>query len=114
LSSVFNSCKAFSKTILLVVLETLFRMMENGLYSISRLRVLLLHLLQVNNGQSEEVVLESLTRFWTRALISWLPNSQYLVVCKIISDFLINKAYVSADYRVKDLCITKLAEFLND
>lgn len=39
------SAKKFTRTHLLVAIDTLFKMMENGLYPLSKLQVILLHLL---------------------------------------------------------------------
>ena len=92
-------------------------MMEDGLYQVSKLKVILLHLMQIqtkSENDNDEVVLECLVRFWQKAIGSWLPSIHCEKVCKSISDFLINKAFVSFDSKVKDLCITKLAIFVND
>ena len=102
---------------LLVVLQSFFMMMEDGLYQVSKLKVILLHLMQINSldeDDNEEVVLECLIRFWQKAMGSWLPQQHCAKVCKQISDFLINKAFVSMDPKIKDFCITKLAIFVND
>lgn len=113
LSSIYNECEWFTKTHLLVVVDQFFKMMEDGLCSLSKLKVILLHLLQINDG-NEEVVLESVCKFWLISLAKWLPVHQHLKVCKTISDFLINKAFVSLNPTIKDFCITKLANFVKD
>ena len=40
-----NSEQEFTKTHLQVVLDTIFKMMANGLYSVSKLNLILLHIL---------------------------------------------------------------------
>ena len=115
LSSVFNYGKQFSMTNLVVVLDTLFKMMEDGLYQVAKLKVILLHLLQISQEEdTEEVILELLIKFWSRALGSWLPIAHYTAVCKWIANFLISKAFMSHDYKQKDYCITKLSTFVCD
>lgn len=115
LSSVFNYCPQFSMTNLVVVLDTLFKMMEDGLYQVAKLKVILLHLLQISQEEdTEEVILELLIKFWSRALTSWLPIAHFNAVSKWISNFLISKAFMSHDYKQKDYCITKLATFVCD
>jgi len=89
---------------LLVTIDTLFKMMEDGLYPLSKLQVILLHLLQIKSdageeeaedqdadddtqddpyhidetaqtkNSNEELVLDSLIRFWNKALASWVPS----------------------------------------
>ena len=100
----------FTKTHLQVVLDTIFKMMENGLYSVSKLNLLLLHILQIKKGgvhqeeeqselenspitvesllgaasnkeENEEIILDQLVKFWSRAVTSWLPIQNFLDIC---------------------------------
>ena len=55
LSSLFNLPNGeFTKTHFLVVLDTLFKMMENGLYSVDKLRLILLHLSSIRPLETSE------------------------------------------------------------
>ena len=49
-------------THLLVVLDTMFKMMQEGLYSVSRLKVILLHLMQIK--ENDEMILDLINKFW--------------------------------------------------
>jgi hypothetical protein len=50
LSDIFNDCNEFTKTHLLVVLDTLFKMMENGLYSVRKIKTIMAHYGQIKSG----------------------------------------------------------------
>jgi len=65
ISDVYNNSDSFTKMHLLVVLNIFFKMMEDGLYSVSKLKVILLHMMQIkSDDNSEEVIIDSLTKFW--------------------------------------------------
>ena len=99
LCTLYNNCPEFTKTHLLVVLDTFFKMMENGLYQIRKLKTLMHHMIQIQTGGfdqvgektkgGEEVIMEHFVKFWQRAPNSWLPINYNLEVCKWISDFLL-------------------------
>jgi len=97
LSDILNGCSKFTKTHLLVVLDTIFKMMENGLYSVRKIKTIMAHYGQIKSGgfdddsknQGEEVIMEHFVKFWQRSLNSWLPIALNLDVCKWISDFLL-------------------------
>jgi hypothetical protein len=72
--------ESFNATKLLVTLETLFKMMENGLYSIKKLQLILLHVLSVK--KQDELILDMINKYWNKALCSWVPISQYETVTK--------------------------------
>ena len=114
----------FTSTNLLVTLETLFKMMENGQYSVHKLKLIFLHLMKINNekitesessNQSElicegndELIIDMINKYWSKALGQWLPSAHYEKVCKYLSDFLLQKALVSNGYKTKDYCISKV------
>lgn len=103
----------FSNTNLLVTLETLFKMMENGQYSINKLKLIFLHLIKIKvreqpkvykdleDGEmtneedqtesygNDELILDMINKFWSKALGQWLPIVHYEKVCKYIADLLL-------------------------
>ena len=62
LGTLCQQCTEFTMTHLLVVLDTMFKMMQEGLYSVSRLKVILLHLTQIK--ESDEMILDLINKFW--------------------------------------------------
>ena len=77
--------KLFTATKLLVTLDILFKMMENGLYSVRKLKLILLHVLQIK--ANDELILDMINKTWSKAVTSWLPICHYEVVCKWLSNF---------------------------
>ena len=69
----------------LVTLDILFKMMENGLYSIKKLQLVLLHVLGIKS--QDELILDMINKYWSKALVSWVPISEYTEICKWISNF---------------------------
>lgn len=57
----------------LVTLDILFKMMENGLYSIKKLQLVLLHVLGIQS--KDELILDMINKFWSKALVTWVPIS---------------------------------------
>jgi hypothetical protein len=67
----------------MVTLDILFKMMENGLYSIKKLQLVLLHVLQSRKpGQPDELILDMINKYWCKAVGSWVPISHYEIVTK--------------------------------
>jgi hypothetical protein len=100
-------------------------MMENGLYPLNKLQVVLLHLLQIktdgvakaveaeqkedpyssqetqsSRASNEELVLDSLIKFWNKALPSWVPGRHFYDVSKWISGFLLRKTVLTRDKKL--------------
>ena len=115
--------------------------MENGLYPLTKLKVILLHLLQIKSGNqqidqvipkedpynqkenddkepltesNEELVIDFLVKFWNKALLSWVPIKHYYDIAKWITDFLLRKTLLTKDKKLQDYCITKMADFIVD
>lgn len=103
---------------MLVVMESLFKMMENGLYPVSKLQVILLHLLHIRsfegNQSNEELVIDNLCKYWSRAIVSWLPQQFVVSVCKMLTMFLLKKTVMTEDANLKELCITKMVQYCFD
>lgn len=60
---------------ILVVLDSAFRMMKNGDYSISKLRKLLGHVLNMKFEKNFELLLlNDISSFWKPSLTRWIPN----------------------------------------
>mmetsp|Transcript_11986 Transcript_11986/g.20237 ORF Transcript_11986/g.20237 Transcript_11986/m.20237 type:complete len:190 (+) Transcript_11986:918-1487(+) len=117
----------FSKTNVLVVLSQLLQMIKDGHLSLSSLRPILKNLLLVEVQESreegailddrqdnEEVVVDSVIKFWQNAKSQWLPSSLMIEVDRLISDFLLQKCLLTSDSRMTDYCLTKLNAFLQD
>lgn len=56
---------------LMVILQSCFRMMQNGLLPLAKLRIVFLHLLQVD---CIEALLSDVIKFWENALKTWVPS----------------------------------------
>ena len=85
----------FSATKLLVTLDILFKMMENGLYSIKKLQLVLLHVLSIK--VQDELILDMINKYWSKAICSWVPVTQYGAICKWMSNFFLQKALETDD-----------------
>ena len=104
----------FTATDSLVAVETLQSMIESGLYPISKLQVILLHLLSAKDLQSEQLLIDQLCKFWHKALHTWVPQGNYASVCRWLSRFLLKKAVLTHSALTKDFCIIKLNDFAHD
>jgi hypothetical protein len=121
-----NSNKTlFTKTNMLVVIDQIFKMMENGLYSVNKLHIILQHLLKIreksllfsgtdSNNSTDELILETVSKFWQNAVRTWLPIQHYESVCSQLSDFFLKKAAQTKNDKLKDFCLTKLTNFACD
>lgn len=58
LSRIYNLVDEFGIEQLLVVCDTLFRMIEYGLYPLSKLQIILLHLLKIKPKGKDETVID--------------------------------------------------------
>ena len=52
-----------------------------------------------------------INKFWSKAVVSWVPISQYTEICKWISNFFLQKALETDEHKIKDYCISKLLAY---